>query len=75
MKTKTIMLHGYEVTGMEEFIIDIEKSFKAYAKRNNDFSWENLYENDTIYCWNGETAHHVTIDHKNKKVLINDKIG
>lgn len=74
MKTKTIILHEYEVAGIEEFITDIEKSFKAYAKRNNDFSWGNLYENDTIFCWNGKTAYHITIDHKNKKVLINDKV-
>lgn len=73
MKTKTIILHGYEVTGMEEFVTDIEKSFNR-KNRSNDFSWKNLYENDTIYCWNGETGYHVTIDHKNRKVLINDKI-
>lgn len=72
MDTKTVKIYGYEVTGKEEVVTDIEKSFNR-KDRSNDFSWEKLYENDVIFCWNGKTSYHVTIDHKNKKVLAYDE--
>lgn len=71
MKTKTVKLNGYEVTGAEEVVTDIENSFSA--RKNKDFSWENLYENDKIYCWNGKSVYYVKIDHENKKILVEDK--
>ena len=70
MKTKTVKLYGYEVTGKEEIVTDIENSFNS--RKNSDFSWENLYENDVIYVWNGEGSYSVTIDHENKKVLASE---
>lgn len=72
MGTKTVKICGYEVTGIEEVVTDIEKSFNR-KDMDQDFSWENLYENDIIFCWNGKTAYHVTIDHKNKKILAYDE--
>lgn len=39
MGTKTVKICGYEVTGIEEVVTDIEKSFNR-KDRNQDFSWK-----------------------------------
>lgn len=77
METKTVKIYGYEVTGTEEVVTDIENSFNRKDRSKDliqDFSWEKLYENDVIFCWNGKTSYRVTIDHKNKKILAYDEI-
>lgn len=66
---KTIKIRGYDVTGTEKIVLDIDNTI---SKGNKDFSWEILYEDDIIFCDNGERVYSITIDHKNKKVLADE---
>lgn len=66
MKTRTIQAYGYEVTGTEDIIKDIEESLND---PNREIRWNEFRNKDMFFGGNGKRIYSATVDHKNKKVL------
>lgn len=64
---KTIKAYGYEVTGPEEIIAEIEESLKDSDIIINWFNFEN---GDSFWNDNGDTKYPVEIDNENKTVRL-----
>lgn len=70
MKTKTIQAYGYEVTGTEDIIADIEESLNDPNRDpNREICWNKFNSKDIIFAGNGDRVYSVKVDHENKKVL------
>lgn len=64
---RTIQAYGYEVTGTEEIIAEIEENLKD---RDTKINWNNFTNEDKFWNKNGDTSYPVLVDHENKKVLL-----
>lgn len=69
METKTIQAYGYEVTGTEDIIADIEEALKDPDRK---ICWDKFNSKDIFFGGNGRRVYSATIDHKNKKVLAHE---
>ena len=67
---RTIQACGYEVTGEEEIITEIEKKLKVPGKQ---IAWNKLYEDDIFFGKNGRVTYSASINHKKKTVLLKYK--
>ena len=63
---RTILAFGYEVTGVEEIISEIEKIANS---KDTKINWNNFKSDDIYWDGNGE-CHDILVDHKNKAVLF-----
>ena len=64
---KTIQSYGYEVTGTEKIIAEIEEDLKD---RNVKINWNNFKNGNVLWNHIGNTKYPVDIDHINKTVKL-----
>lgn len=64
---RTIQAYGYEVTGSEEIITEIEEDLKD---RSIKINWNNFENGNVLWNHNGDTKYPVEIDHINKTVKL-----
>ena len=67
---RTIQACGYEVTGEEEIIAEIEEKLKVPGKH---IAWNKLYEEDVFFGKNGRVTYSASINHDKKTVLLTYK--
>ena len=63
----TIQAYGYEVTGSNDIIIEIDKDLKDPKTKIN---WERFSNNDKFWNYDGSIGYPVSIDHVAKKVYL-----
>ena len=63
---RTILAFGYEVTGTEDIISEIEKIANS---KDTKINWNN-FKNDDIYWDDNRERHDILVDHEKKAVLF-----
>lgn len=64
---RTIKAYGYEVTGPEEIITEIEENLKD---RGLVINWINFENGESLWNDNGDTEYQVEIDNESKTVRL-----
>lgn len=67
---RIINAYGYDVTGSEDILNEIETDLK---NKQVTINWSNFKNGDILWNHNGNTKSFVTIDHENKMVVLDEK--
>ena len=67
---RIINAYGYDVTGSEDILNEIETGLK---NKQVTINWSNFKNGDILWNHNGNTIFFVTIDHENKMVVLDEK--
>ena len=67
---RIINAYGYDVTGSEDILNEIEIDLK---NKQVTINWSNFKNGDILWNHNGNTKFFVTIDRENKLVVLDEK--
>lgn len=67
---RIINAYGYDVTGSEDILNEIETGLK---NKQVTINWSNFKNGDILWNHNGNTKFFVTIDYENKMVVLDEK--
>jgi hypothetical protein len=67
---RIINAYGYDVTGSEDILNEIETDLK---NKQVTINWSNFKNGDVLWNHNGNTKFFVAIDHENKMVVLDEK--
>ena len=67
---RIITAYGYDVTGSEDILNEIETDLKD---KRVTINWNNFKNGDILWNHDGIIKFFVSIDHKNKMVVLDEK--
>lgn len=67
---KIITAYGYDVTGSEDILNEIETDLKD---KQVTINWNNFKNGDILWNHDGNTKFFVTIDYGNKMVVLDER--